>query len=60
MDATKKVLMLAAKTIVGSEHSIQLHTDIPETRDNEIRDTIEPVGGEGSRHHFDTGEVHCK
>ncbi|MCL4314454.1 MAG: hypothetical protein M1454_01825 [Candidatus Thermoplasmatota archaeon] len=36
--------MLAAECITGSDHSIHLHTDIPDLKDNEILDLIDLVG----------------
>ena len=43
-DAAKKILMLAAETIVGPDHSIHLHAGIPELKEKEIRDVVELVG----------------
>ena len=43
-DAAKKILMLAAETIVGPGHSIPLHLGV-----REMREVIETCGGEGSR-----------
>ena len=43
-DAAKKILMLAAETIVGPEHSIPLHTGMQEMKEKEIRDIVELVG----------------
>ena len=42
-DAAKKILMLAAETVVGPGHSIPLHTGV-EMSDKEIRDVVELVG----------------
>ncbi len=36
--------MLAAECITGSDHSIHLHTGIPDLKDNEILDLIDLVG----------------
>ena len=43
-DAAKKILMLAAETIVGPGHSIPLHLGMQEMSDKEVRDIIELVG----------------
>lgn len=43
-DAAKKILMLAAETIAGPDHSIHLHAGIPELKEKEIRDVVELVG----------------
>ena len=43
-DAAKKILMLAAETIVGPGHSIPLHLGMQEMSDKEMRDVIELVG----------------
>ncbi len=42
-DAAKKILILAAETIVGPGHSIPLHIGI-EMSDKEVRDVVELVG----------------
>ena len=39
-----KIVMLAAECITGPEHSIHLHTGIPELKEKEIRDLIDLVG----------------
>ncbi|MGC8579765.1 MAG: hypothetical protein ACP5MB_06880 [bacterium] len=41
-EAANKILMLAAETITGLDHSIHLHADMPELK--EIRDVVELVG----------------
>ncbi len=43
-DAAKKILMLAAETIAGPDHSVRLHAGIPELKEKEIRDVVELVG----------------
>ncbi|MGC8699342.1 MAG: IS1634 family transposase, partial [Candidatus Acidifodinimicrobium sp.] len=43
-DAAKKILILAAETVVGPGHSIPLHTGV-EMSEKEIRDVIELIGG---------------
>ncbi|MCL5730923.1 MAG: hypothetical protein M1605_02230 [Candidatus Thermoplasmatota archaeon] len=43
-DPARKIVMLAAECITGSDHSIHLHTDIPDLKDNEILDLIDLVG----------------
>ena len=43
-DAAKKILMLAAETIVGPGHSIPLHLGMQEMSDKEMGDVIELVG----------------
>ncbi len=43
-DAEKKIIMLAAETIAGPDHSIHIHTNIPELKDKEIRDVVDLVG----------------
>ena len=42
-DAAKKILILAAETIAGPDHSIHLHSGIPELKEKEIRDVVELV-----------------
>ncbi len=42
--AAMKIVMLAAECMVGREHSIHVHTGIPELREKEIRDVVELVG----------------
>ncbi len=37
-DAAKKILILAAGTIAGPDHSIHLHAGTPELKEKEIRD----------------------
>ena len=43
-DPAKKIVMLAAESLVGSEHSIHLHAGIPELKEKVIRDLIKLVG----------------
>ena len=42
--AAMKIVMLAAECMVGREHSIHIHTGIPELSEKEIRDVVELVG----------------
>ena len=44
-DPARKIVMLAAECITGSDHSIHLHAGIPDLKDNEILDLIDLVGG---------------
>ena len=44
-DPARKIVMLAAECITGPDHSIHLHTGIPDLKDKEIRDLIDLVGG---------------
>jgi len=43
-DAAKKIVILAAESVMGPGHSIYIHTGIPEKSDKEIRDVIDLVG----------------
>ena len=43
-NAAKKIVMLACECLAGSEHSIYLHTGIPELSDKEIRDLVDLAG----------------
>ena len=43
-DPAGKIVMLAAECITGPDHSIHLHTGIPELKEKEIRDLIDLVG----------------
>ncbi|MGC8562320.1 MAG: hypothetical protein ACP5NO_03880 [Thermoplasmata archaeon] len=42
--AAMKVVMLAAEFIAGREHSIHIHTGIPELKEKEVRDIVDLVG----------------
>ena len=42
--AAMKIVVLAAECIAGREHSIHIHTGIPELREKEVRDVVELVG----------------
>ena len=42
--AAMKIVILAAECIAGREHSIHIHTGIPELKEKEIRDVVELVG----------------
>ena len=44
-DPARKIVMLAAECITGPDHSIHLHTGVPDLKDKEIRDLIDLVGG---------------
>ena len=43
-DPAWKIVMLAAECITGPDHSIHLHTGIPDLKKKEIRDLID-IGG---------------
>ena len=43
-DAAKKIVILAAESVMGPGHSIYIHTGITEMSDKEIRDVIDLVG----------------
>lgn len=43
-DPARKIVMLAAECITGPDHSIHLHTGIPELKEKEIRDLMDLVG----------------
>ena len=43
-DPAKKIVMLACESMVGSEHSIHIHTGLAELKEKEIRDIIRIVG----------------
>ncbi len=43
-DPAGKIVMLAAECITGPDHSIHLHTGIPELKEKEIRDLIDLLG----------------
>ena len=44
-DPARKIVMLAAECITAPDHSIHLHTGIPDLEDREIREQIDLVGG---------------
>lgn len=43
-DVVKKIVILAAESVMGPGHSIYIHTGITEMSDKEIRDVIDLVG----------------
>jgi len=43
-DAAKKIVILAAESVMGPGHSIYIHTGITEISDKEIRDVVDLVG----------------
>ena len=42
--AAMKIVMLAAECIAGREHSIHIHTGMPEMKEKEVRDIVDLVG----------------